>query len=99
MWETTAEKIERLDKFDSTLLSHLEALLRAGLSSKHKAIINRSVLMWNTTFGLADILEYPEDLRRILVRLSCITELLLPGVAVEKDPLEVCNISHEVWCL
>ena len=84
-----AEKIQRFGKFDSTLLSLLHEPLNSGFSSRHKAIVNKSILMWNTTFGLADSLEYPESFRRTIIKLSLLTELHLPGISAEDEESEV----------
>ena len=81
-----------LPKFDSSLLFLLNILLEAGLSSRHKAIVNLGIETWNDTFGLIEDLDYPENLRKILLRLSTIASLELPGLSVEHNNMEVGHI-------
>jgi len=48
-------------------------------------IVNDAIALWNTTFGGAEQLEYPENLRKVLSRLSKVTELQLPTFPYEDE--------------
>lgn len=51
----------------------------AGFRSRHIAVVNQTIVMWNSTFGGEDSLQYPKDLRTILEKLRSVTELRLPN--------------------
>jgi hypothetical protein len=50
----------------------------AALSSRHKAVVARAVLLWNLTFGAQDALEYSPNLASALRRLRVVADLQLP---------------------
>ena len=89
LWRLVIRMICGLPRFDSSLLSLLNVLLEAGLSSRHKAILNLGIETWNNTFGLAEDLSYPGALRKILLHLSTIACLELPGLSMEHNDMEV----------
>lgn len=66
--------------------------LIVGFTSRHKAIVNQSIIFWNSTFGRAKHLEYPQLLRAALYKLSFHAELQLPSLCVEENDSEVCRI-------
>ena len=65
--------------FDTRFLFGIQELVVSGFRSRHKAVVNESIVMWNSTFGLEGALEYPEDLRNILQKLGSMTDLRLPN--------------------
>ena len=71
--------IEHSPVFDTRFLFSIQELVVAGLRSRHKAVVNEAIVMWNSTFGGEESLEYPENLRIILRKLSSMTELRLPS--------------------
>jgi len=83
MWEVITSVIRNLPQFNSTLLSALQGLMLAGLSSRHRAILNLSIGLWNHTFGLTTDIQYPETLHKPLLRLASITEIELHGLPIE----------------
>lgn len=85
LWAATTAAIERLPKIDGGLLSIIETLIVSSLRSRHKAVLNQSILFWNRTFGSVDGLEYPNALRPVLLRLRTLTELDLPNFTVDDD--------------
>lgn len=89
LWNMVADFIEAFSQFDNTLLSALQPLLIASLSSRHQALMNRSVVMWNNTFGLAKGINYSRDLAKVLRRLSSLTDMLLPGNLEDESDMEV----------
>lgn len=89
MWAVIIIAIESLPKVDGGLLSTIETLIISSLRSRHKAILNQSILLWNRTFGSVDVLEYPNALRPVLLRLRTLTDLDLPNFTVDDDT-EVC---------
>ena len=52
-------------------------------------IVNESIQTWNQTFGKVDCLEYPEDLRPILLNLRACKNILLPNFPEGMDS-DVC---------
>jgi len=81
MWETITAVIHSLPRLNTTL-SALQGLLLAGLSSRHRTILNMSIGLWNSTFGLMNDVTYPETLRKALLRLASVTEIELQGLPV-----------------
>lgn len=85
LWAAASTAIESLPKIDSGLLSIIETIIASSLKSRHKAILNNSILLWNRTFGNVDGLEYPATLRPVLLRLRSLTDLELPNFPPEDD--------------
>lgn len=71
--------IEHSVVFDTRYLFSIQELIVAGFRSRHKAVVNETIVMWNSTFGAEDTLEYPKDLKTILQKLRSMTELRLPN--------------------
>jgi hypothetical protein len=69
----------------------IETLIVSSLKSRHKAILNDSILLWNRTFGRVDKLDYPAALRPVLLRLRTLTDIELPNFA--EDDNEVCHLQ------
>ncbi len=61
----------------------------SSLTSRHQAILNQSIELWNCTFGNADFLEYRDDLRTALAKLRSVTDMQLPNFP--EDDIEVCT--------
>lgn len=61
-------------------MSAIETLIRAGLASRHKSIVNESILSWNRSFGLVQDIEYSAALRETLLRLRRITDIEMPDL-------------------
>ena len=85
LWSCIANKLQDIANFDSATLARLEQTLNAGLTSRHRTIVSHSILLWNGTFGKAKGFEYPQELRKILSKLSCIAEISLPGILASED--------------
>lgn len=83
--------IEHSVVFDTRFLFSIQDLVVAGFRSRHRAVVNESIVMWNSTFGGEDTLEYPEDLKTILQKLRPMTELRLPNFP-ESNGEEVCRL-------
>ncbi|KAK0327423.1 hypothetical protein LTR82_000938 [Friedmanniomyces endolithicus] len=84
-WTGLVRLMETLPHQDNVLLNALEPMLVAGFSSPHKNIVNDTVLFWNSTFGTNDVLEYPQQLARVVRARLAETELLLPGLAEDQS--------------
>ncbi|MCJ1281912.1 hypothetical protein MMC26_001235 [Xylographa opegraphella] len=84
-WTTISQLISNLPKFDTNLLLLLAPLIDAGLSSRHKAVVNLTINLWNTTFGLTIDLEYPSVIAVTLRRLSRATEISAPCLFIDND--------------
>lgn len=87
--------IEHSVIFDTRFLFSIQEILVAGFRSRHKTVVNESILMWNSTFGAEGTLEYPEDLRTILQKLRSMTELRLPNFP-EVNSEEVSRVRFTV---
>lgn len=84
MWDACKAAIHALPHNQATL-KQFEAFVTASLSSRHRSILNDAIALWNATFGGAEHLEYPENLRKVLSRLSKVTEIQLPKFPYEAD--------------
>jgi hypothetical protein len=63
----------------SAILSNLEPLILAGLESKHRAIVNEAIRLWNATFAdCTEHLEYTPKIKAALLRLRPVADLQLP---------------------
>ena len=71
--------IKHFAVFDTKLLFSIKELVVAGLRSRHKAVVNEFINLWNSTFGEEGTVEYPEDLRTVLRKLRPITDIRLPN--------------------
>ena len=89
MWEIITTVIRNFPRFDTNMLSSLQVLILAGLSSRHRAILNLSIGLWNSTFGQTSDITYPETLRQPLLRLASITEIEVQGLTIEDGSTEV----------
>ena len=77
--------------FDTKLLLSIKELVVAGLRSRHKAIVNESIVLWNSTFGEEGTVEYPEDLKTVLRKLRPMTDISLRDLP-ESDGEEVSGL-------
>jgi len=84
--------IESVPDSSSQFLASIQTLVASSLRSRHKSILNDAISMWNHTFGCADTLEYPENLRKHLKKLKAGVDIELPGF-VEDEGDEVGNGS------
>ncbi|KAL9119996.1 MAG: hypothetical protein Q9187_003452 [Circinaria calcarea] len=105
LWSSITKIIEGLPRLDTSQLSAMEVLIRAGLSSRHKSIVNESILLWNRTFGLVQDIEFSVGLREILLRLRRITDIEIPDLQmgdeteVDSSPLEFIETQAEMESL
>lgn len=79
------KSIEHSVVFDTRFLFSIQVLVVAGFRSRHEAVVTKSIVMWNNTFGGEDTLEYPEDLKIILQKLRPLGELRLPNFPESND--------------
>ena len=63
-------------------LETLERVFCASLESSHRQIANSSVCLWNRLFEHADNLDYPNQLKAVLLRLQPHVDIFLPGLEV-----------------
>ncbi|EMC99498.1 hypothetical protein BAUCODRAFT_153681 [Baudoinia panamericana UAMH 10762] len=71
--------IESFTRTGSVLIKALEPLLLASMLSPHKVMVNDTVRFWNRTFGEQTVLEYPENLAKVLYQRSREADIALPG--------------------
>lgn len=93
LWSSITKIIETLPRLDASHLSTIETLIKAGLSSRHKSIVNESILSWNRSFGLVQDIKYSVALRETLLRLRRITDIEMPDLNAG-DETEVGDL-HE----
>ena len=102
LWLKVVKSIEQSTVFDTRYLLSIQELVVAGFRSRHKAVVNETIIMWNRTFGGEGALEYPEDLRAILQKLRYMTDLRLPnfpdsiGDDVSEFPFVFENLGADV---
>ena len=89
LWSAFTGAIETLPNRDSSMLRILEPLILSGFQSKHRAVVNETIRMWNDTFGCVELLEYPDCLGHYLQRLRSFVDLRLPGLR-ETSEEDVC---------
>ena len=90
LWTAVAVAIEGLPKTDNSLLRSIGDLIVSSLTSRHQAILNRSIRLWDSTFGNADFLEYRDDLRIALVKLRTVAEMQLPNFPEDDIEVSTC---------
>ncbi|KAL2885839.1 hypothetical protein HOO65_070301 [Ceratocystis lukuohia] len=66
-------------------LATFEPLLCAGFQSSHADTVNSFVSMWNRLYENVDDLEYPQNLKDILVNLRTNVSIVLPGLENSGD--------------
>ncbi|KAB1279199.1 Telomere-associated protein RIF1 [Camelus dromedarius] len=66
--------------YDSELLEQISPLLCVIFSHKNKQIRKQSAQFWNATFAKVTMLNYPEELKPILIQAKQKFLLLLPGL-------------------
>ncbi|KAI9818713.1 MAG: hypothetical protein M1832_004189 [Thelocarpon impressellum] len=93
LWAAIATAVERLPSKDSATLEELEVLITSGLQSRRRVIVNRSIELWNSTFGAEEALEYPAKVRHAILPFKGLDSLLLPTFPVEADD-EVADEGH-----
>ena len=83
LWAAVVPVIEQMPH-NSTALRSFQALITSSLGSRHRFIVNDAIGLWNSTFGTANQLDYPDTLRVNLARLRSMTDIQLPTFP-EKD--------------
>ncbi|KAK0658631.1 hypothetical protein DIS24_g4637 [Lasiodiplodia hormozganensis] len=100
LWNTVMTLVERIPRHDNMLLKALEALITAGLRSERQRIVNRTIEMWNGSFGSQINLQYPPSVEKGLRRLRPIVDLELPEFPddpsdEEPEPVPIFEDSQE----
>ncbi|KAI9794247.1 MAG: hypothetical protein M1816_006173 [Peltula sp. TS41687] len=85
--------IELLPQKDSLLLRNLEVLVCSGLQSRSEEISKEARILWNSTFGTQDTLEYPEKIKDALSKLRAVTDLRLPSFPITSQHEDVVTDS------
>ncbi len=91
LWTAVTVAIKAVPKSDNALLTSIQDLIVSSLTSRHQAIMNESIELWNCTFGNAEFLEYRDDLRTALSKLKSVTEMQLPNFP--EDDVEVSEVK------
>ena len=81
MWSKICHIIPNITRSSNhtKLLADLEILICSGLESRHRAIVNASIRLWNSTFGASkEHLRYPDGVKNALLRLRLAVEIQLP---------------------
>ena len=71
LWRACAEIVESLPAFDTTTAILLEPLFTSALTTRHAAILEDALKLWQTTFGLNPDLIVPASVSEAL---ACIQE-------------------------
>lgn len=72
-------------------LHTFETIVSAGLESVHKSTANRFIEMWNATFGLQDLSNYPPGVQTALQMLEPLVKLQLPCPLPRQPESQVCH--------
>ncbi|CUS08597.1 unnamed protein product [Tuber aestivum] len=84
-WRKITDAIARLPQHDGKILADLATLIKCGLESRLKPIVNLSVKSWNLTFGEQESIIYPKRVRGALKRLRPVADLKLPSFLDELE--------------
>ncbi|KAL8843533.1 MAG: hypothetical protein Q9170_000037 [Blastenia crenularia] len=90
LWKVVVDAIGSVIRPDSSFLADVEDLLVAGFRSRHRAIVNAFIRMWNQTFAKAELLQYPARLRGVFARLRSAVDIGLPGF-IEDEETEIMS--------
>lgn len=84
VWDAACSMLERAGSKSSSLpIATLEPILYASFSSKHRHIVNTTLVMWNHIYsGHVGELDYPEQLREALVTLQVFVDTPIPGLDI-----------------
>lgn len=88
MKQIIMDTVNSIAKPESSLLASVSDLLVAGLRSRHEAIVNDFIILWNQTFAKAEALEYPAALHHVLRKIRSRVDIELPGF-VDNEETEV----------
>ncbi|KAK3717390.1 hypothetical protein LTR37_005779 [Vermiconidia calcicola] len=91
-WSSLIRLMRTLPSKDSNVLKALEPLLIAGFRSPHKAIVNKTILFWNETFGNEQTLDYPTELETILRARLVDAEIDLPTFPESNEQTVVASL-------
>ncbi|KAF2092122.1 hypothetical protein K490DRAFT_61567 [Saccharata proteae CBS 121410] len=78
LWSTVTSTMQALNRHDSVILRQYEKLITSGLTSRRRAIVNKTIELWNATFGTEKILRYPSTVEDALRKLNQIADIKLP---------------------
>lgn len=79
LWNQVLGKLKEMPHKDGSLLTVLQALIVAGITSPERAVVNVTITFWNECFGDMDSLKYPAKLEKVLRAARTYVELDLPG--------------------
>ena len=77
LWSIAKAMIEHMTHNSASLILFQE-LVTSSLKSRHRAIVNDAISLWNKTFGTVVELDYPDELLKTLASLREVTEIDLP---------------------
>ena len=97
LWAAVVPVIEQMPHNSASLRS-FQVLITSSLGSRHRFIVNDAIGLWNSTFGTADQLEYPDSLCMNLARLRSMTDIQLPTFP-EKDDAVVSFHPVSKWSM
>ncbi|ESO82094.1 hypothetical protein LOTGIDRAFT_135405 [Lottia gigantea] len=81
--------------YDSDFLAKISTLLEATFLHPRRPIKNQTILFWNTTFSKSSTLTYPDNLKKVLVKVKEKTPINLPGwVNVETTIIDDTPVSQ-----
>ncbi|ROT43631.1 hypothetical protein SODALDRAFT_267108 [Sodiomyces alkalinus F11] len=83
IWTTACKIILEGEK---PQLENYEQLLCAGFESRHRQIVNITAETWNRVFENATELQYPEQLKTVLLSSQTLLDLVLPGLETASAP-------------
>lgn len=95
-WNAIIDKLSGLPRKDGALLNLLQPIFIAGFVSPRRAVVNRTIMFWNDSFGDQNQLRYPAELAKVLRAARPYVDLALPNLPeseVEEETIELPAFS------
>ncbi|KAK4635060.1 Telomere length regulator protein rif1 [Fulvia fulva] len=96
LWTQWMLLLEQLPRKDTSALQALEVLMVAGFSSPSRDVVNKTITVWNATFGSQQSLDYPRSLRSVLRARKAQVEIELPQFPEDDSEEETVELPDFV---
>ncbi|KAH9893082.1 hypothetical protein F4778DRAFT_749654 [Xylariomycetidae sp. FL2044] len=83
LWGRICSLFTDAGSLENFQLDAIEGLLCSAFGSKHKYIVSTVVHIWNVAFEHADGIQYPEQLKAVLISLHPHVDIVLPGLDLD----------------
>ncbi|KAL0935061.1 telomere length regulator protein [Colletotrichum truncatum] len=93
LWDVVSKIALSGSRPEEIQLDTYEELICAAFESKHRHIINSVSEMWNSIFGNAESIQYPDHLKAVLLSVQSLVDITLPGLETIGAPTTGQNRS------